>query len=271
MNLSVINYTQEQLVPLRATPVGYGLSPRQTFEEWQEDGRKLNLIDKWKNFAIGDWLLQGADRFGEACYQEVDEYKWGSHDKLKKLVWVARNVPPQNRNMELTWTHHHHVAGLPEDEQVWWLLYAERNQLTAESLKQEIVAAKQEVAARQSAIAENEDDETEYESDVPFTTLPNVEDEEDETEGEVEDETTSTTEYRQLREQLADVQHGIWAHWMGYLFSCCRQNEDGSATIPADKVERWMRQQGAAYSDLTDEERESDRHQADKVLAVLGN
>jgi len=72
-----------------------------------------------------------------------------------------------------------------------------------------------------------------------------------------------------LRERLADVQHDIWAHWMDYQFSVCQYNEDGSVTIPADKVERWMRQQGAPYDALTEKERESDRHQADKVLAVL--
>jgi hypothetical protein len=56
---------------------------------------------------------------------------------------------------------------------------------------------------------------------------------------------------------------------MDYLFSCCQYNEDGSVTIPADKVERWMRQQGATYADLAEQERESDRRQADKVLNLL--
>lgn len=74
-----------------------------------------------------------------------------------------------------------------------------------------------------------------------------------------------------LREQLADVQHGIWSHWMRYLFSMCQRNEDGSFTIPVDKVKRWERQTGALYGELTEQERESDRHQADKVLAVLAH
>lgn len=72
-----------------------------------------------------------------------------------------------------------------------------------------------------------------------------------------------------LREQLADVQHAIWAHWMRYQFSACQRNEDGSFTIPADKVKRWERQIGAYYGELTEQERESDRHQADKVLKVI--
>lgn len=75
----------------------------------------------------------------------------------------------------------------------------------------------------------------------------------------------------QLREHLADVQHQIWSHWMKYLFNCCVLNEDGSMTIPADKVSRWQRQMITPYSQLTEKERESDRHQADKVIAVVNN
>lgn len=72
-----------------------------------------------------------------------------------------------------------------------------------------------------------------------------------------------------LREKLADVQHDIWSHWMKYLFSCCTENEDGSVTIPADKVSRWKRQMTTDYAKLSDREQESDRHEADKTLAVV--
>lgn len=72
-----------------------------------------------------------------------------------------------------------------------------------------------------------------------------------------------------LREALADVQDAIWAHWMKYQFSVCIKNEDGSLTIPAEKVERWTRQMNTDYSELTDKEQESDRHQADKTVEVI--
>jgi hypothetical protein len=75
----------------------------------------------------------------------------------------------------------------------------------------------------------------------------------------------------QEREIVAAVQHTIWSHWMKYLFSVCTNNADGSVTIPADKVERWSRQMSTEYKDLTHEERESGRHQADKVLKGLLN
>lgn len=72
-----------------------------------------------------------------------------------------------------------------------------------------------------------------------------------------------------MREAAADVQHQIWAHWMKYVFSVCPQQEDGSVIIPADKVERWKRQVDTPYRELSEKEKESDRHQADKVLSAL--
>lgn len=73
-----------------------------------------------------------------------------------------------------------------------------------------------------------------------------------------------------LHEKLAEAQHRIWASWMEYLFSISIQNEDGSCTIPADKVTRWTRQIKTPYSELSEQEKDSDREQADKVAIVFG-
>jgi len=80
----------------------------------------------------------------------------------------------------------------------------------------------------------------------------------------------------ELREDVADIQHQIWAHWMKYLFSRCKlthQSPDvdkkGTAVISAEDATRWKRQMETSYEQLSDKEKESDREQADKVLAVL--
>ena len=72
-----------------------------------------------------------------------------------------------------------------------------------------------------------------------------------------------------LREQLAGLQHEIWAHWMRYLFSVCQENPDGSFIIPAKKAQRWLRQIETSYVDLSESEKKSDREQADKILGIL--
>lgn len=75
-----------------------------------------------------------------------------------------------------------------------------------------------------------------------------------------------------LRERIAEVQHGIWSHWMKYLFNQCTDvdtEDDRVVAIPPDLEKRWRRQMWTNYRDLPEHERESDRHQADKVLEVL--
>ncbi len=74
----------------------------------------------------------------------------------------------------------------------------------------------------------------------------------------------------ELIEELADAQHAIWSYWMAYLFRVSHRNDNGSVTIPADMVERWKRQMATDYADLSEREKESDRHQAHKVMAILG-
>ena len=74
-----------------------------------------------------------------------------------------------------------------------------------------------------------------------------------------------------LREPLAELEHDQWARWMRHLFGKSALNADGSATIPAASVERWMRQMNAAYEQLSEAEKESDRAEADRVLQLLQN
>lgn len=75
-----------------------------------------------------------------------------------------------------------------------------------------------------------------------------------------------------LLEKLAALEHDRWAHWMEYLFACCRW-ADGprrfEATIPAEKVNHWQRQIDTKYADLSEKEKESDRVEARKTLALF--
>jgi len=74
-----------------------------------------------------------------------------------------------------------------------------------------------------------------------------------------------------LREQLSNLSHEIWSHWMRYMFSRCQPNEEeGTLTIPAWAVQRWGRQLDTPYNELTEEEKNSDREQADKITKLLG-
>ena len=57
---------------------------------------------------------------------------------------------------------------------------------------------------------------------------------------------------------------------MAYLFSKSQTNADGTVTLPAWAVERWKRQVATPYANLTEAEKDSDREEADRVLAIIG-
>lgn len=71
------------------------------------------------------------------------------------------------------------------------------------------------------------------------------------------------------REQLAALAHEQWAGWMRYMFERSRERIDGTVIIPRGLAERWTQQMNTAYTDLPEEEKISDRVEADKVLAVI--
>ena len=72
---------------------------------------------------------------------------------------------------------------------------------------------------------------------------------------------------RKLREELADLCHQQWSGWMEYLFSTCI--EENGLIIPTWAAERWKRQMNTAYKDLSEEEKDSDRREADRFIATL--
>ncbi len=76
-------------------------------------------------------------------------------------------------------------------------------------------------------------------------------------------------EPKEVIEDLADLEHDSWVRWMEHLFSVSEENEDGSMTIPKDKVERWKRQLETDYEDLSNKEKESDRKEVRKFIKVI--
>ena len=62
---------------------------------------------------------------------------------------------------------------------------------------------------------------------------------------------------------MAEIQHGIWSHWMKYQFSKCLSSL-GERIIIKGLVERWTKQMNTPYNELSEEEKESDRKVVDE-------
>lgn len=70
-------------------------------------------------------------------------------------------------------------------------------------------------------------------------------------------------------EPLAAYAHEAWSGWMRYLFEKSTLNEDGTVTIPKWAVERWQRQMNTPYNALPEEEKKSDRVEAETILVTM--
>lgn len=70
------------------------------------------------------------------------------------------------------------------------------------------------------------------------------------------------------RERLAAYAHEAWSGWMRYLFEKCNEVGDGCYEIPSWAVKRWERQASTPYANLPEDEKDSDRAEADKILAI---
>lgn len=72
-----------------------------------------------------------------------------------------------------------------------------------------------------------------------------------------------------LEKALAKYAHDAWAAWMHYLFTKCTLNDDGTATMPDWAVLRWQRQMNTAYALLSEQEQESDKQEARRMIAII--
>lgn len=71
-------------------------------------------------------------------------------------------------------------------------------------------------------------------------------------------------------EAVAAECHKQWSGWTEHFISKCSGDSTGFAVI-LDRVwiDRWKRQIATEYKDLTEEEKESDRREARKILEAL--
>jgi hypothetical protein len=72
-----------------------------------------------------------------------------------------------------------------------------------------------------------------------------------------------------LLEQLAAIEHERWAHWQRFMHGKGEHKPDGSLVLPADLVAKWVRLIETPYTQLTDQEKESDREQVRRYLPIV--
>ena len=79
----------------------------------------------------------------------------------------------------------------------------------------------------------------------------------------------SDQEIETLREELASYAHVAWSHWVKTIFSRAVFHANGSATISKETVARWRPLVNTRYANLSEDMKEKDRVEADRILAIV--
>lgn len=119
-----------------------------TFEDWQACGLRLRGIERQIQFWIGDWVNYGRARWGEAAEQGIatdietiaSEATGWKPETVEQYARVARQVPAERRDPDLSFGHHREVADRPADEQARWLATAKTENLSTDKLRRAIKA-----------------------------------------------------------------------------------------------------------------------------------
>ena len=123
----------------RLTEVGLEIEGKPDYEEWMDYGQSLKQLDGTvRQFAIGDWIVAGFDRYEHGKWEAVQQI-WGTELKtLQAYEYVAKRIKSTIRIVDLSWTHHRAIAELQEDKQHAWLTKAVTNKWSVATLRQKL-------------------------------------------------------------------------------------------------------------------------------------
>ena len=118
---------------VHGTPTGLAFTGDLPFDQWEILLNRLYTMNGAIQWMLGDALNYGNARYGEKYSQALETTKL-TYSALANFSWVARSVPAENRNPNLSWTHHRAVSKLELEEQKRLLDEAERKEWTADAL-----------------------------------------------------------------------------------------------------------------------------------------
>jgi DNA modification methylase len=122
------------------TETGLQVNGEPDFEDWMDYGVSLKTLDSTsRQFAIGDWIAHGFDKYEHGKWDAVQEI-WDDNQRetLRKYEWVARAIKSVLRRTDLSFSHHEIVAELPSDKQLYWLEQAAAAKWSVATLRQKL-------------------------------------------------------------------------------------------------------------------------------------
>ena len=104
--------------PYRTTLIGTEITRPSTTKEWHTYGEILRHVEEAKQWAIGDWLVDGKRHYGDRLYKEAAGILDLEQRTLEDQKRIANLFEFTLRNVNLLWWHHREVSSLKLPETV---------------------------------------------------------------------------------------------------------------------------------------------------------
>ena len=89
-----------QTGPYRTTFIGTEITRQSTSEEWRNYGEILKRVDEAKQWAIGDWLVDGKSHYGDGLYEEASRITGLDEQTLRTYAMMADRFALLIRNQQ---------------------------------------------------------------------------------------------------------------------------------------------------------------------------
>lgn len=119
------------------TATGLEVIGEPSHDLWERVGQWLSGTANKIQFWIGDWVNYGEGHFADRVQQAVDATEWEGETVLQ-AARVAAAIPPENRDPDLSYTHHRAVYAKPVTEQREWLDKAKQEGWSGDRLRAEV-------------------------------------------------------------------------------------------------------------------------------------
>lgn len=134
-NVLVAVHGPFQLLATEAVATG-----QPTYEQWQAAFEWVQKVEKASPFWVGDLLAYG-DLFGEDASQVLEATEYAAKT-CANAKYTCLAIPPERRNPNVSYAHHHEISPLPPADQVVWLKKCEDEHLSREQLRIQLKAHK---------------------------------------------------------------------------------------------------------------------------------
>ena len=111
-----MNELQLQTGAYRTTYKGTEILRQSTKEEWNNYGIILKCVDEAKQWAIGDWLIDGKTHYGDGLYKEAALIIGYDNRTLEDFKNISEKFEFTLRNVNLSYNHHKQVTSIKEIE-----------------------------------------------------------------------------------------------------------------------------------------------------------